>query len=70
MPVRHRGGRELSMHLQGGRKRPLCGLVRGTAPCRFALGADPGQPARNVGQHQARRRLVQVAPGACGAVAV
>ena len=45
------------MRLQGGRKRPLCGLVRGTAPCRFAPGADPGQPARNCRQHEARRRL-------------
>ena len=32
----------------------------GTVPCRFALGADPGQPARNLGQREARRRL---APG-------
>jgi hypothetical protein len=29
---------------QGGCKRPLCGLVQGATPCRFALGA--GQPAR------------------------
>jgi hypothetical protein len=34
------------MHLQGGRKRPLCGLV---------------QPARHLGQHETRRDPVGVA---------
>jgi len=52
--------------LQGGRKRPLCRLVRSAAPCRFALGADPDQPARNPGQHEARRRLTQRRRAASG----
>jgi hypothetical protein len=29
-------------------------------------GADPGQPARNLGQHEARRRLMRATPGNSG----
>ncbi len=45
------------------------GLARGAAPCRFAHGADPGQPATASGHHEARRRPTWATPGSSGRIA-